>query len=41
MAAGIDCVIVHDDFTKGHDFSGASHRIESLRELKDIVLGSA
>lgn len=41
VAAGIDCAVVYNDFTKAHDFSGASHRIESLRELKDIVLGSA
>ncbi|WP_205326893.1 HAD family phosphatase [Glycomyces sp. YM15] len=38
VAAGIDCVIVHNDFTKGHDFSRASHRIETLIELKDIIL---
>ena len=39
VAAGIDCVIVHNDFTASPDLSGASHRIETLRELKDIVLG--
>ncbi len=38
LAAGIDCVIVHNDFTKAHDFSQASYRIETLIELKDIVL---
>jgi HAD superfamily hydrolase (TIGR01509 family) len=38
VAAGIDCVIVHNDFTKSHDFSQASYRIESLIELKDIIL---
>lgn len=37
VAAGIDCVIVHSDFTRAHDFSQASYRIESLTELKDIV----
>jgi len=38
VAAGIDCVIVHNDFTQGQDFSQASHRIETLIDLKDIVL---
>ncbi|MBV1849986.1 HAD family hydrolase [Catellatospora tritici] len=38
VAAGIDCVIVHNDFTKAQDFSQASHRIETLTELKDIIL---
>jgi HAD superfamily hydrolase (TIGR01509 family) len=38
VAAGIDCAIVYNDFTKAHDFSRASHRIETLIELKDIIL---
>ena len=38
VAAGIDCAIVYNDFTKSHDFSQASHRIETLIELKDIIL---
>ena len=38
VAAGIDCVIVYNDFTKAHDFSQASYRIETLIELKDIIL---
>lgn len=38
VAAGIDCAIVHNDFTKAHDFSQASYRIDSLAELKDIIL---
>ena len=38
VAAGIDCVIVHNDFTKAQDFSRASYRIETLIELKDIIL---
>jgi HAD superfamily hydrolase (TIGR01509 family) len=38
VAAGIDCAVVHNDFTGGSDFSTASHRIEKLIELKDIVL---
>jgi len=38
-AAGIECAIVHNDFTKAQDFSQATYRIESLAELKDIVLG--
>ena len=38
VAAGIDCAIVHNDFTKSHDFSQASYRIATLIELKDIIL---
>ena len=38
VAAGIDCVIVHNDFTQAQDFSQASYRIETLIELKDIIL---
>jgi HAD superfamily hydrolase (TIGR01509 family) len=38
VAAGIDCVIVHNDFTRAHDFSQASYRIETLSELKDVIL---
>lgn len=40
VAAGIDCVIVHNDFTQAQDFSQASHRIETLIELKDIILAT-
>ena len=38
VAAGIDCVIVHNDFTKTQDFSQARYRIETLIELKDLIL---
>jgi HAD superfamily hydrolase (TIGR01509 family) len=38
VAAGIDCVIVHNDFTKAYDVSQASYRIETLSELPDIIL---
>ena len=41
VAAGIDCVIVYNDFTKAQDFSQARHRIDSLIELKDIILNVA
>jgi HAD superfamily hydrolase (TIGR01509 family) len=41
VAAGIDCAIVYNDFTKAHDFSQASYRIETLIELKDIILNVA
>jgi HAD superfamily hydrolase (TIGR01509 family) len=41
VAAGIDCVIVHNEFTKAHDFAQASYRIETLIELKDIILNVA
>ena len=38
VAAGIDCAIVYNDFTKAQDFSQASYRIKTLMELKDIIL---
>jgi HAD superfamily hydrolase (TIGR01509 family) len=38
VAAGIDCVIVYNEFTKAQDFSRARYRIETLIELKDIIL---
>ncbi|SEL48665.1 HAD family hydrolase [Streptacidiphilus jiangxiensis] len=41
LAAGIDCVVVHNEFMKAHDFSQASHRIDTLAELRDIVLATA
>jgi HAD superfamily hydrolase (TIGR01509 family) len=40
VAAGIDCAIVHNDFTKKQDFSQASHRISTLIELREILLGA-
>ena len=39
VAAGIDCAIVHHDFTGSQDFTGARHRIKTLRELPGLVLG--
>ena len=38
IAAGIECVIVYSHFTKANDFSRASYRIETLIELKEIIL---
>jgi HAD superfamily hydrolase (TIGR01509 family) len=37
VAAGIDCAVVHNDFTTSHDFSLAQYRIRTLAELKDII----
>ena len=39
VAAGIDCVVVHNEFTKSQNFSRASYRIRTLAELKTIILG--
>ena len=38
VAAGIDCVVVYNDFTRAQDFSHARYRIDTLIELKDIIL---
>lgn len=35
-AAGIECVIVHNDFTRHHDFSKASHKIAKLADLLSL-----
>lgn len=35
--AGIDCVIVYNYFTASHDFSHATHRIDTLSELKKLL----
>lgn len=35
--AGIDCVIVHNEFTKSQDFSTAKYKIDSLKELINIL----
>lgn len=37
VAAGIDCVIVHNDFTSRQDFTSASARIRTLGELDELV----
>ena len=39
VAAGIDCAVVDDSFTRDGDFAGARYRIHTLRELVDIVRG--
>lgn len=37
VAAGIECAVVHNDFTRTQDFSLASHRVDSLMEVLQIV----
>ena len=37
VAAGIECAIVYNEFTKTQDFSRASYRIKTLKELTDII----
>ncbi len=41
VAAGIDCAIVHNEFTASQDFSHASYRIEKLSELVELIGRSA
>ena len=38
VAAGIDCAVVHHEFTQSQDFSQARYRIDALAELKEIIL---
>ncbi|WP_373073533.1 HAD family hydrolase [Sulfurimonas sp.] len=35
--AGIECVIVHNEFTKTHDFSDATHRVKKISELPELL----
>jgi len=35
--AGIDCVIVHNEFTKTQDFSTAEYKIDNLEELVNLL----
>jgi HAD superfamily hydrolase (TIGR01509 family) len=37
VAAGIDCAVVHHDFTQAQDFSRARYRIDTLSQLTDII----
>ncbi|GAB1267269.1 HAD family phosphatase [Aurantivibrio infirmus] len=37
IAAGIDCAVVDNEFTKTHDFTGARYRIRNLSELFTIL----
>lgn len=37
LAAGIDCVVVANDFVRGQNFSGATACIESLAELPGLL----
>jgi len=35
--AGIDCVIVHNEFTLNHDFTHAKHFIQGLEDLESLL----
>jgi len=37
LAAGIDCVVVANQFVAGQDLSQATHRIGTLRELPELL----
>jgi HAD superfamily hydrolase (TIGR01509 family) len=37
IAAKIDCVIVHNEFTKTHNFSGAKYRVKNLAQLPKLL----
>ncbi len=37
VAAGVDCAVVHHEFTASQDFSAATYRIKTLAELMNIV----
>lgn len=37
VAAGIDCAVVHNTFTQTQDFTGATHRLDTLSDLIPLV----
>ena len=37
VAAGVDCIVVHNDFTASHDLSAATMKIETICELPAIM----
>lgn len=37
IAAGIDCAVVYNPFTASHDFTGATHLLNSINELPGII----
>ncbi len=37
VAAGIDCAVVHHEFTASQDFSRATYKLDSLAELVDLL----
>lgn len=39
VAAGIDCVVVANDFVRGQDFSSATWRIDLIEELPALLAG--
>lgn len=39
VAAGIDCIIVANEFTASHDFSNATARVDSFSELPEAIAG--
>lgn len=39
VAAGIDCVIIDNDFVKGQDFRAATHHIRSITALPALLAG--
>jgi HAD superfamily hydrolase (TIGR01509 family) len=37
LTAGIDCIIVKNEFTRSHDFTGAMMIVESIRDLIRVI----
>ena len=37
VAAGLDCAVVYNEFTKTHDFTKATHKINALSELPSLL----
>ena len=37
IAAGIDCLVVHNEFTKSHDFTGAKYLAHSIKQIPELL----
>lgn len=37
IAAGINCTVVHNEFTSNHDFGGAKYLVSSISELPEVI----
>lgn len=37
IAAGIDCAVIHNEFTSSQDFGGAKYLVNSINELPEVI----
>ena len=37
LNAGIECIIIDNEFTRTHDFSGSSYKINTIKDLPALL----